>query len=50
MARYEIWPDVRLTPVFVIVHFLRWNIREKFKLLSDLKDFESWLILDNLGI
>ena len=36
------WPDVRLTPVFMIVHFLRWNIREKFKLLSDLKDFESW--------
>lgn len=29
-----------LTPVFVIVHFLRWNIREKFKLLSDLKDFD----------
>ena len=50
LARYEICPDVRLTPVFVIVHFLRWNIREKFKLLSDLKDFESWLILDNLGI
>ena len=45
LARYEICPDVRLTPVFVIVHFLRWNIREKFKLLSDLKDFESWLIL-----
>ena len=25
-----------------MVHILRWNIREKFKLLSDLKDFEPW--------
>ena len=38
------WPvDVlRLIPVFPMVHILRWNIREKFKLLSDLKDFEPW--------
>lgn len=29
-----------LTPVLVMVHLLRENIKEKFKLLSDLKDFD----------
>ena len=31
---------VALLPVLPMVHILRWNIREKFKLLSDLKDFD----------
>lgn len=41
--------EVRLTPVLVMVHLLRENIKEKFKLLSDLKDFDTWIPFSKLG-